>query len=279
MTDRLNDSFRETGEVLIELTAKAKEARRAGTSRRDFFAGTAKLAGATALGAAGIKLLQPIAARAATTPTPPTDTVLNIIDIAATAEALAVTFYTHALLHTELTLLHSQANFNYFQAAVIQEYVHLEILESLGAKPLTKSFYFPTTMFTDQTTFFSTAGTLEDYFISAYIAAAQEFSGAVSSGITSAQVVPIGLAVQIAGIECEHRALLNVAANVTPPNNLIIEQALLTSVGAATGPLTPFLAPGTAGFMTTPLTLPSKAKVDSLASPFGFSFFPPYTVV
>jgi hypothetical protein len=101
----------------------------------------------------------------------------------------------------------------------------------------------------------------------------------VSSGITSAQVVPIGLAVQIAGIECEHRALLNVAANVTPPNNLIIEQALLTSVGAATGPLTPFLAPGTAGFMTTPLGLPSKATVNSVASPFGFSFFPPYTVV
>jgi hypothetical protein len=279
MTDRLNDSFRETGEVLTELVAKAKEARRAGTTRRDFFAGTAKLAGATAMGTAGIKLLQPIAARAATTTTPPTDTVLNIINIAATAEALAVTFYTHALLHKELALVQNPNFLNYFQAAVVQEYVHLEILQSLGAKPLTKSFYFPTGMFTSQTVFASTASTLEDYFISAYIAAAQEFSGAVSSGITSAQVVPIGLAVQIAGIECEHRALINVAANINPPNNRIIESALLTSVGAATGPLAPFLASGSAGFNTTPLNLPSKTLVDSLAQPYGFSFFPPYTVV
>jgi hypothetical protein len=66
MTDHVTDAVIETGTVMTELVAKAKEARSAGRSRRDFFASTAKLAGATALGAAGIDLLQPIAARAAT---------------------------------------------------------------------------------------------------------------------------------------------------------------------------------------------------------------------
>jgi hypothetical protein len=83
--------------------------------------------------------------------------------------------------------------------------------------------------------------------------------------------------VQIAGIECEHRALLNVAAGVTPPNNVLIETALLTTVGGAATPLMPFLAGGT-GFVG-PVGLPSMAAVDALAQPYGFSSFPPYTVV
>ncbi len=279
MSDRMNDSFRETGEVLVELTAKARETARAGGSRRDFFSRTAKIAGATALGAAGIKMLQPLAIKSAFAATAPTDTLQDIINIAATAEALAVTFYTHALKHGQLHLVNIKPNKPYFQAAVIQEYVHLQILESLGAKPLTKHFYFPTNMFTDQPTFFATASTLEDYFISAYLAGAMEFSGAISSGIPTANTTALGLCVQIAGVECEHRALLNVASNVQPPNNRIIESALLTSVGAAAGPLTPFLAPGTSGFMTVPLPLPSMDVVSAVAGAYGFSSFPAYTVV
>ena len=81
---------------------------------------------------------------------------------------------------------------------------------------------YPDRMFSDEKVFFPTAGTLEDYFISAYIAAAQEFSGAVAKRIPMADPDAIGLAVQIGGIECEHRALLNVAASVNPPNNRII---------------------------------------------------------
>jgi len=257
MTDAFIDSFEETGEVLTELVAKAGEAIRAGTSRRDFFARTAKLAGATALGGAGIGLLQPLAAASALAGTAPSDTTQTILNIAATAEALATTFYYHALYGEYLPDVNDIANRNYFQAAMVQEFVHLEILESLGAKLLTGKFYFPTDMFHEESVFFPTASTLEDYFISAYIAAAMEFSGAVSTGITKANTVALGLSVQIAGIECEHRALLNVASGATP--------------------LMPFLAGGS-GF-TGPLGRPSKAQVDALAQPYGFSSFPSYTVV
>jgi hypothetical protein len=273
MTDFVDDSFLETGEVMNELVARAKETRAAGKSRRDFFASTAKLAGATALGAAGVGLLQPIAAAAAQPDTKITDTFQDIINIAATAEALAVTFYHEALKEpTKLPDVNSVANRNYFQAATVQEFEHFLYLEKLGATPVTTQFYFPDAMFTDEPTFFSTAGTLEEYFISAYIAAAMEFSGAVSKGITTASPFGIGLAVQIAGVECEHRALLRVASGANPPNDVIGETALLKSVGAAVAPLTPFLSGGS-GF-SGPYMMPAKHEVNSRSMPYGFSFFP-----
>jgi rubrerythrin len=277
MSDIITDTVRETGTVVTELVAKAKEARAAGRSRRDFFASTAKLAGATALGAAGIDLLQPIAARAAThsrAAMPSADTVQDILNIACTAESLAITFYYHALIHTAiLPDVNSPANRNYFQAALTQEAEHLYYLESLGGKTLANQFYFPAGMFTNQSVFFPTSMLLEEYFISAYIAAALDFSGAYSSNITAASPVLIGTAVQICGVECEHRALLRVAANLNPPNNVVAESALVPNVLSAVGPLTSFLSGGS-GFDTTPIPTPIKDAIGPLAAPYGFSFFP-----
>ncbi len=277
MNDFSTASLENTGAVMTELVAKAKNIHKQGGSRRDFFASTAKLAGATALGAAGIKLMQPIAARAADAPPPIADSYQDILNIAATAEALASTFYYVSLREpTNLPNVNSDANRNYFQAATVQEYQHLLILQQLGAKPLATKFFFPSQMFKDEATFFATASLLEDYFISAYIAAAMEFSGAVSSGITAAFPVGIGLAVQIAGVECEHRALLRVASSSNPPNNRIIESALVPSVSAAVPPLTPFLSGG--GDYTVQHHLPSMAKIDARSAPYGFASFPAYTI-
>ena len=276
MNDFSMNTLEETGAVVAELAANAREARTHGRSRRDFFATTAKLAGATALGAAGIELIQPIAAAAATTP-PVTESFQDILNIAATAEALASTFYYVSLQEpTNLPNVNSDANRNYFQAATVQEYVHLQILQQLGGKPLATKFFFPSKMFTDESTFFATASLLEDYFISAYIAAAKEFSGVGSSGIAKPFPVGIGLAVQIAGVECEHRALLRVASSSNPPNNRIIESALVGSVSAAVPPLTPFLTGG--GNYTVQHQLPSKASIDARSSPYGFASFPAYTI-
>lgn len=275
MSQNIEETLTQTGEAAIELAHKAREARARGESRRSFFASTAKLAGATALGAAGISVLQPIAAASASTGSGITDTTQDIANIAATAEALAMTFYYHALAHPyTLPNVNSNANKNYFQAALIQETEHfLYLTEKLGAAPIVTEFYFPENMWTDESVFFPTASTLEDYFISAYIAAAREFSGRVSSGITKPDPFLIGLAVQIAGVECEHRALLRVAANENPANNRIAESALLKSVGEAAGPLTPFLQGGS-GFMG-PIPMPTDQKtINTAAEPYGFSFFP-----
>ncbi len=276
MSDDMRDSFRETGEIMNELVVRAKETMKAGGSRRDFFFKTAKLAGATALGAAGAGLLQPIAAKAATATV--TDTTLNILNIAATAEALATTLYYNALTSDGLPDVNDMANRNYFQAAVVQEYTHLEILRSLGGNTLTLRFYVPDGFLHNEKVFFQTMELLETYFISAYTAAAIEFAGTVSSGITSANTTALGLCVQILGVECEHRALLRVAGGMNPANNVLIESALVPSVGAAVTPLMPFISAGTSGYVG-PLVLPSKNLVNNLAEPYGFSSFPSYTIV
>ena len=276
MHEDLVNTSEHTGRVMIALTEQAREAKQAGASRRSFFSRTAALAGATALGSAGIGLLQPIAARAATATGAITDTALNIFTIAATAEALGVTFYYNALNSSKLPDVNSQANRNYFQAAVTQEFEHLRIFEILGGTPLVSEFYFPTNMFTDETVFFPTASLLEDYFISAYIAAAREFSGVVSTGISYADPLAIGLAVQIAGIECEHRALLRVAYNQNPPNNRIIESALVASVADAGTALAPFLAPGK-GY-TGPFKLPTQQEVQAISKPYDFQSFPSFVI-
>ncbi len=280
MADRHTEEFTETGTILTELVARAKETRAAGKSRRDFFANTAKLAGASVLGAAGIGLLQPIAARAASASTQAasSDTVQNILDIAATAENLAITFYYQALRSQFLPNVHSAANLNYFQAALSQEYEHLQFLEQAGGKPLATQFYFPNDMFSHESVFFPTASTLEDYFISAYIAATLDFSGAYSSGITTANPTLIGVAAQIAGVESEHRALLRVAYNQNPPNNRIVESALLTSVQGAVGPLTPFLGSGTSGFHG-PFNPPTIGQINSISMPYTPASFPKPTYI
>jgi hypothetical protein len=275
MSDIISDTVLETGTVMTELVAKAKEARAAGQSRRHFFANTAKLAGATALGAAGIKLLQPIAAHAATArpQTTSSDTVQDILNIACTAESLAITLYYQALQHPNtLPTVNNTANRNYFQAALTQETEHLTYLHSLGGTSLATKFYFPDSMFTSQKVFYDTTLELESFFISAYLAAALDFSGAYSSNITTASPTFIGAVVQIFGVECEHRALLRVAAGVNPPNNRIAEEALLTSVNAAVAPLTGFLSGGT-GFDSTPISLPLMSTIENTAAPYGESFF------
>ncbi len=277
MREDLVETFEQTGRVMIELTEKAREAKQAGASRRTFFTRTAALAGATALGAAGAGLLQPIAARAATTTDSTiTDTALDIFNVAATAESLAVTFYYYALTSKQLPDANSQMNRNYFQAAISQEFEHLRIFQSLGGNPLVSEFYFPTGMFTNQKVFFATAELIEAYFISAYIAAAREFSGAVSTGITKPDPLAIGLAVQLAGVESEHRVLLRVAYNQAPPNNFIIEEALVPSVGAAATALAPFLSPSK-GY-TGPFKPASEAEVIAISKPYDFQSFPKFTI-
>lgn len=278
MTDALFQSFEETGEIVSELQHKAVEAARRGESRRTFFRNSASLAGSTVLGAAGIELLKPVTAFAAGQPACTTK-YTDVLSIAATAEFLAVTFY-YTALQSQATLptVNNTANRNYFQAAVTQEYIHEETLVSLGGAPLATQFYFPETMFTKERQFFKTSQLLETFFISAYIAAAREFSGMISSEIKVAKPKAIGLAVQIAGVECEHRALLRVAANENPPNDLPFERDVVACVEDAVTALTPFLQGGT-GFSTTPIPVPTKSEVDSIASPYGFSFFPTVKIV
>ncbi|MBC5828425.1 MAG: ferritin-like domain-containing protein [Candidatus Eremiobacteraeota bacterium] len=280
MSDKLYESFRNTGEALVEVQTKAREASTKGDSRRSFLEKTMLLGGATALGTSAATILGATSAGAATSSSGFTCdcTAHEIISLADTAENLAVVFYYNVLnLPTNLPDVNDTNHRNYFQAALTHEYLHKEFLESQGAKALASSFFFPQGMFSNQNVFFNTVLALEHQFIGAYIQSIREFSGVVSSNIRKPDPFSMGAAAQIMGVECEHRALIRDVANLTPPDNLAFEPVPETCVKDVMATLKPFLQGGS-GFVG-PFSLPSKGEVNQRATPFGFGFFPPVKIV
>ena len=192
----------------------------------------------------------------------------NILNAAATAEALATTMY-YNIITTSGGIYKSGLTGNapdqaYLVAGFEEELNHYNFLVSAGAKPLATTFNFPTNMFVDPQTTVNTLITLEDAFIAAYLIGVRDFS-------TNALKVIAG---QIMGIEAEHRALGRVIANdlnltavtglsgmaesvVAPTgtaNNLAYERtfsAALPNIGAVVTALGPFVTAGHAGYSPT----------------------------
>ncbi len=165
------------------------------------------------------------------------ESVQDIINIAATAEAFAVTALGGALENAAMGKLalnaeHVQA----LTAARAEEQAHYQFLTGAGAKPLTTTFTVPDPkIVTDVPTFLKTLIMLEEAFIAAYLAAAQEF--AILGEARLAQV-----ALQIGAVEAEHRAgvrFFAIQAGVLSgtPNDVAFEKALFTSVGQAAAAL------------------------------------------
>ena len=123
-------------------------------------------------------------------------------------------------------------------------------LRSAGAVPTTLTFTLPDpTMLTDVPTFMTALIALEELFIAAYAAAAQEF--AILGRADLAQV-----ALQIGAIEAEHRLGLRfyaVGGGLLPgtPNDVAFERALFTSVGDALAALAELGFIGGAGAAVT----------------------------
>jgi hypothetical protein len=165
------------------------------------------------------------------------DSDQSIIDIADTAEHLAVTYLGYVLANANLP-----ANVQTILAAArYEEQVHLQVLESLGAKPLTTTFSLPggdLTYVTNGTKALQTIEAAEGIFVGAYLAAVADFAS--RSNWKFAQY-----AAEIMGVEAEHRTLVRLALTQQPPNNLAFEDASVPSVGAAAGLLAKigFLSP------------------------------------
>jgi hypothetical protein len=110
-----------------------------------------------------------------------------------------------------------------------EEKAHYDYLIGAGAKPLTLTFTVPQNLAgitTDSRQLLDFVVAAETIFIGAYIAAAEEFTQMKQPEL--AQV-----ALQIAGVESEHRVLANYGRGVMPPNDLAFEHAPYTSVGQA----------------------------------------------
>ena len=97
-----------------------------------------------------------------------------VLRLAATAEALSVTFYQHALSGATFAL--SQDARRQLQAVLAAEQSHLELLASLGGTPLTEQFALPGDMLSDAGVFADTALHLEQVCTGAYIAASHQFA-------------------------------------------------------------------------------------------------------
>lgn len=193
----------------------------------------------------------------------------QIINAAATAEALASVMYDNIIksspAYAALGSEHADDQ-SYLAAGREQEAIHYMTLVGAGAKAATTDFYFPTGMFTDAAfaTTVNTLVTLEDAFIAAYLIGVRDLS-------TDALKQ---LAAQILGIECEHRALARIIAadlNLAgtkglsgvsepstgagrAPNNLAFERTFSSSLKTIDDVVTalgPFITPGTSGFGAT----------------------------
>ncbi len=188
------------------------------------------------------------------------ETVQQIINIAATAEAFAVTALGGALANAAtgalaLTALQRQT----FTAARAEEQAHYAYLTAAGARPLTTTFTVPNAkIVTDVPTFLLTVIELEEAFIAAYLAAAQEF--ALLGQPRLAQ-----LALQIGSVEAEHRAgarFFAVEAGLLSgtPNDVAFEKALFTSVSGAADALKSL---GFIGGRGAQITYPGPGAIDT----------------
>ncbi len=188
------------------------------------------------------------------------ETVQQIINIAATAEAFAVTALGGALANAAsgtlaLTPLQRQT----FTAARAEEQAHYAYLTGAGARPLTTTFTVPNPkIVTDVPTFLLTVIELEEAFIAAYLAAAQEF--ALLGQPRLAQ-----LALQIGSVEAEHRAgarFFAVEAGLLSgtPNDVAFEKALFTSVSGAADALKSL---GFIGGRGTQISYPGPGAIDT----------------
>lgn len=159
------------------------------------------------------------------------DSIQTILNIAITAESLAVVFYTNAILNAH-RLDFSSAGLLDIQAALVEEQVHLLFLAQNGAKPLTTHFSFPygddTFRYLDK--FIHTQQFLEAAFIAAYLAAGKEFAMLGRPDL-------VQVAAQIGGVEAEHRAIGRAIGGLRPANNRAFEAALLQKVSDAPGVL------------------------------------------
>ena len=154
-------------------------------------------------------------------------TVQQILSIAATAERLAVTFYSHGVKHHQRLGLRGE-QLDWIEAALAEEQIHELFFVANGGVPITSTFSFPkgAKTFTDLKTFIATQQQLEGVFDSAFLAAIKEFAYLGQPRLAQ-------IAGQIACIESEHRVLGRVIGKLSPADNWAFAPVFVESVSDA----------------------------------------------
>ena len=200
----------------------ARETSVLAASRRGLF----KLGGAAGLGFA-LTQLGPLSALAQSQ-----ESVKSIIDIAATAEALAVSL-TGAVINGASKYDGgkglSSMLVTWVKGIQAEEQAHYQYLTKAGAKALTLTFTVPQNLAditTSSSALLKFVVSAETVFIGAYTAAAQEFAQLNQPDLSM-------VALQIASVESQHRVLANYGLGASPPNDVAFEKAPYANVAAA----------------------------------------------
>jgi hypothetical protein len=177
------------------------------------------------------------------------DDVQTILNLAATAETLAVTHYYSIIMSRTFDLADDEVV--YLKFALDQEQAHLEFLNANGAKSLTSNFYVPAALLSDKAVFVQVTDTAETAFVGAYLAATRRFADLGNSRLAAT-------AAQVACVESQHLALARDIGGLVP-NEATLALPVFFNVSNAVPVLAPFLNGGS-GFIG-PVAYPGKAKV------------------
>ncbi|MEO8392300.1 MAG: ferritin-like domain-containing protein [Chloroflexota bacterium] len=244
-------------------------------SRRSFLKSTGLVAGATLVGYESLFGFSTAFARdSARQAGTPDDDLATVINLAATAELFASTHYLAAInaaASGDLALDKSQVD--YLKTAFLAEREHLDLLVSLGAKPVVTQFYVPDGLFKDVAMFSNVTEVAEEAFVAAYLAATRIFTelGQPAFAVTAAQ---------IAAVEAEHRALVRQIGKRLA-NNVSYEKAKFNNVSDAVPVLQPFLDGKADGFVG-PVDPPTDAQVQEIrdqAAALGYVETTPYAAM
>jgi hypothetical protein len=199
----------------------------------------------------------------------------TILNLASTAEALAVTAF-----HSIITLSSFYGNLsplyqNYLKSALTQEQAHYDFLVASGAKPLANKFVFPDGILESLPLYVYVTDVLEGVFIGAYLASTRRFAELNRPDLA-------WTAAAVMGIEAEHKALNRAmgiahAGNTGSPTREPFEPATLNQVSQAVPTLGPILtggkAPPAAGkliegvnFGLGPVTMPGAEAVRAVGN-------------
>jgi hypothetical protein len=232
-------------------------------SRRTFVKGAAGLGGGIA--AASYASAMGISTAFASHNT--NDEPQTILNLAATAETLAVTHYYSAL--TARTFDLSDADVLYLKNALDSEQKHLDFLMANGGQSLTQQFFVPATLLSDAGVFVQVTTTAETAFVGAYLAATRRFAELGNPRLAAT-------AAQVACVEAQHLALARDIGGLVP-NDISLALPIYYNVSDAVPTLAPFLKGGE-GFIG-PVAYPGKDKVMAALGGVSVRDIPPFTAV
>jgi len=163
------------------------------------------------------------------------DDMATIVNLAATAETLAVTFYYAAI--TGATFLIGDEDMESLKRVMDAEMHHLQILRSFGGVSLTQQFYMPDRVLTDARIFVDTGLKAETVFAGAYLAATYQFAALGQPKLAAT-------AAQHGASEAQHLTQIAHIAGLRA-NDLSLPAPLFYQMSDAMPSLAPFLKGGT----------------------------------